>query len=489
MARILVIDTEVKMIDEFKKAIFSISPDFKLLCYTSLQALHENYKSTAEADRIDFYKFDLILLDYNLLKPVDWEGQLSDLRIKTQTETVICFTTYDSANVNRKHILSLNIFNIFYKPIDTLMLKESINLSLKAKKNTKPLEMKAQSTKALVAILKEVELVSLCELGFVTMNEGSIPRESFSKYYSEIFSSGKKQSAWAQCIMSIEVPNKPGFFINKFHFVGLNIGALKNLRLFIQTNKLKKTASAVWNLSGVQSTRNLNLAVIDTKEDKTNTLKNNIEERFTNASVDYIRIDGGKITEPTEKTYDCVINLNRELKFDDYKNKFSKDTQHLLICRDVISEQDLTELQPHYQDIFCHPFDRSYFFKKLKVLMKDLKYVEVPDLLNITTSEKLKAASVVQISEICELYVNFNYYRELPNASFREFAFITDDENQMVELPGFCNYTEKSKPVPGKIDDLFFHQFIFWGMTDHYLKQIRIWLLQNHIQQNKDKNS
>ena len=112
--------------------------------------------------------------------------------------------------------------------------------------------------------------------------------------------------------------------------------------------------------------------------------------------------------------------------------------------------------------------------------MQALDYNEPPDLLNISTTEKLNALTMVKISEICELYVNFTYYRELPFETFREFAFIGEDENQIVELPGFCNFSEKSqKKDEGK--EIFNHQFVFWGMTDHYLKQIRMWLLSNYI--------
>jgi len=126
--------------------------------------------------------------------------------------------------------------------------------------------------------------------------------------------------------------------------------------------------------------------------------------------------------------------------------------------------------------------DRSYFYKKLKIFLQDLEFVEPPDMLNLATSEKLKALNMVKLSEICELYLNFDYYRELPLETTRQFAFISEDETQIVELPGFCNFTEKSQRKDENGKDCFTHQFIFWGMTDHYLKQIRIWLLSNYIQ-------
>src|SRR5690606_21337817 len=118
----------------------------------------------------------------------------------------------------------------------------------------------------------------------------------------------------------------------------------------------------------------------------------------------------------------------------------------------------------------------------LKIFLQDLEFSEVPDMLCIATAEKLKALTMVKLTEICELYVNFSYYRELPLETTREFAFISEDETQMVELPAFCNFKEKSKLKDEHNKDSYLHQFIFWGMTDHYLKQIRIWLLSNYIE-------
>jgi hypothetical protein len=333
----------------------------------------------------------------------------------------------------------------------------------------------------MVAILKDVELVSICELGFITMNEQQIPPGTFSKYLSDLFSVGKKRSVWAQCILSIAVPNKPGFFINKFQFVGIENGALMSLRRYLQENKHKKAVNGVWNLNGNKSEKKLQVAIIDTKEDKQNKLKSELESRFNNVKADYVKIDpsaSGKL----DGDYDFVLNLNLELEFDDFKNKFGAETKYFLLAGAPFDEEKLKKLQPNYLDIFTHPMDRSYFYKKIKIFFPDLNYTEPPDMLNLATSEKLKALTMVKLTEICELYVNFTYYRELPLETSREFAFIGDDETQIVELPGFCNFTEKSQRKDENNKDTFLHQFIFWGMTDHYLKQIRIWLLSNYIQ-------
>lgn len=486
MSRVLIIDSELKSINEFKQNLLNLNPQIIIESFLSLQDLDLITKKLNEEELIEFYKFDLIILDYSLVDPKAWAEHLSFFKQQNTLKGVICFSTYDRPDINRKHIFNLEVYNVLYKPFDPLILKESLNIALKAGKNSKTVEIKPQSAKAFVAILKEIELISICELGFVTMNEGEIPQYSYSKYFSEIFSYGKKQSVWAQCLMSIPVPNKPGYFINKFQYVAIEPAALMTIRKYIQTNKKKQLNNALWNLAPPQQLKKLSIALIDTVPEKSGTIIQDIETYFENVKVDFIKIDTNKTSKPAYQQYDCVINLNDSNKFDQFKNYFPKETLYFMFSQVSIAEDRMSEITSQYRDVFVSPLDKSYFLKKLKIHLQDLKYKEVPDLLNISCTEKFKAANLVKISEICELYLTFNYHRELPNGTFREFVFINEDENQIIELPGFCNFTEKNKPVDGKkTAPTYFHQFVFWGMTDHYLKQIRIWLLHNHILQNR----
>jgi len=161
----------------------------------------------------------------------------------------------------------------------------------------------------------------------------------------------------------------------------------------------------------------------------------------------------------------------------------------ILFTDKMVTDDQFKELLPAYQDIFKQPLDRSYFYKKLKTHLPDLQFVEIPDVINITSNEKLKSTNLVKLSEICELYLIFSYHRELPKQSYREFAFITEDENQMIQLPAFCSFSQKAAAEPGSSAASFSHQFTFWGTTDHYLKQIRLWLLHNYIEQNQAESN
>ena len=485
MAKILVVDTDEKGIEEIRKAILHLNPDIKVNSYTTLNALHEEARKLKGTELEDFFKFDMMILDYMASKPAEWEAKLADLKAKNQIESTVCMTAFDDPAVNKKHIGSLKLFNIFYKPFDQLILKESINIALSSHKSVKPVEMRAQSFNSQISILKEIELLSISELGFLTLNDKAIPTGGAGKYFSGIFSHGKKQSAWAQCLMSIALPNKPGYFISKFQYVGMESGCLLSIRKFLVTNKKNNVPGSTWSLAAPTAINPVSIALIDLLDDKALAVKTDLETHFQNVTVEFIKLDPSKKTEPSEIHYDFVINLNSSLKYDDFKNRFAKDMKYFLVASEPLSDDRLKEFSEVYRDIFTMPLEKSYFYKKLKLHHKALAMKDVNEVASVSTSEKVKAANQVKISEICELYVNVTYSRELPYGTHRDFVFMNEDENQITELPAFCNFAEKVKPKAGDKTESYFHQFIFFGMTDHYLKQIRIWLLQSFIQQNK----
>ena len=499
MKRALVIETELAAQEEIKKQVKAIDANFDIYLFSNFKDFEAHFEALAPEKQINFFDFDITLLDFSLLNIVDWKKKIEWLNSQNKIAGRICFTGYESATMNRRLVFELPIFNFFFKPLDPLILKESIHVALTFGAAAKPLELKPQSAKAFAAILKSVELVSICELGFITLNESSIPVNTTSKYFKDIFSHNKKQSIWAECIMSIEIPDQPGTFINKFQFVGIEHGQLMNLRQFINQNKHKRVANAVWNLESTGNEKPVKIAIVDTEATHFQILKHDIETHYKNVQVDYIQVDLNQLTLRNTNQYNCIINLNHKLDCAALKTYFSHDSMYLLVLFESLSEKQFLELQPHYKNIFTHPLDRSYFFKKLHILIKDLIFTEVPELINISYTEKIKAINMVKIKDICETYVTFNYHRELPIKSFREFAFISEDENQAVELPAFCNFTEKlnaSEALDSAKNDIFqinnvnaqkpthFHQFVFWGMSDHLLKQIRLWLLHNHIIQN-----
>ncbi len=69
------------------------------------------------------------------------------------------------------------------------------------------------------------------------------------------------------------------------------------------------------------------------------------------------------------------------------------------------------------------------------------------------------------------------YKRRVDVGEFREIILWQPDELAAPELTAVCNFSEASQSKKG----VFLNHFVLFGMTDHFLKSIRIWIRNNHI--------
>jgi len=480
MGRYLIIDTEEKSIELIKENLGMIDAQSILETFTSLTSLKQVLQNKTSEEQKLFWTFNLIILDYTMLEPKIWTEEIENIKKQNTQDFVFLFTGYDDPGLSFKHVRSLGAYNFLFKPYDPLILKESLNIATQIGKRVQSIEMKPQEASAFVGLLKEVDLQSISELGFVTLSDGELPLNTISKYFSPIFLLDKRQSVWAQCLVSLPHPQKPGTFINKFQFIATDLNFLNHIRRFVQNHKQAETSSALWNFNQPQSTVIIKVAIVALENDDTHLFTQAVHDHFENVQAEIIKLDPNKKNAAEILDHDIVINMT-DIKFDNIKSYFKENAQFFLVSPSTLKEDDLKILSSQYRDMYSQPFDRYYLFKKMKIHTHDLRQKEPTHLINVSTREKMKAALKVKISDICEVSVNFIYNRELPLRTFREFIFLTDDETKLTELRGICHYTEKAQSTEPGAGPSFFHQYMFYGMTDHYLKQIRIWLLQNYI--------
>lgn len=485
MGRYLIVDREDKSVEQIIEALKSVDAQAQIENFPDMEAFEAHANALSPEAVAPFWLFDLMVLDYSLHTPATWPEKLAKLKAQNSKEFSFILTSYENNLTSAKNIRPLEIYNFVFKPFDSLILKESLNLALKIKKKAAPLEMKSQSATAFIALLKAVELQTISELGFVTVSDSQIETGSISKYFSTMFTYGKKQSVWAQCLVSVPHPQKPENFINKFQFFGAEKPLLSTIRKHIAAHKADSASSALWNFNPPKSTVPLKLALIGLDNDENKGFISEIQSRYNNVTPEIVKLDPSKKSaDKAVYDHDFCINTT-EIKHENFKEMFKAECVHFWYAPDIPKEDDLKVHATEYRDIFLRPLDRSYFYKKMKIHINALSEKEPSHLLNITSREVMKVANKVKISEISELYVNLVYSRELNFKEFREFVFLSDDETQTVELPAFCHYTEKAQGG-GKDDPPgFLHQFVFFGMTDHLLKQIRLWLLHNYIVSNQ----
>ena len=499
MIKSIIIDSDQHVRSEIKKIILQLDESAEVAEFSDSKDISLKNISQEEIQKLK--NSNLIIISLN--ETAEWKEILSagfsqDLMLSEfKNKVSIVITSFTPEKFDREHTVKTGAVNILHKPLDIITAKETVNAAFFENKILKPSELAVQKPVAFAAMVKNISAISICELGFVTLNDSPIPVNSISKYFKDIFSFGKRQSVWAQCLLSLEIPDQPGTYINKFQFLGIDQAQLMNIRRYVSNNRNQRIANSVWNLdfSGVEKA--VKIALIGNGDQLQRNLKHDLEVHFHNIEIDYLQINRDHIMTQFSTRYDCVISLCDDVEFETLKAHFLHESVFLLIASKILPEERIELLIHQYKNIFTHPFDRAYFFKVLRILVKSLKFSEIPELYNLSYNEILKAVNLVKIDEVCESFVSFNYHRELPHGTFREIALIAEDEHDYIEIPAYCRFSQKIKnptPIQTQIHKKLnlegrqathMHQFLFWGLSDQYLKHLRRWLLHNYVLKNQ----
>lgn len=196
--------------------------------------------------------------------------------------------------------------------------------------------------------------------------------------------------------------------------------------------------------------------------------------------ANFEKIDFLKTVSPLKKNIDIVFGSEIFLKNCLKKNYYEKENKVLLVKTNLNDAEEKYWAQ-YVKDIFQLPIDRQYIVKKIFMMFVDKKQWDQNQFL--TKSKEIQTAQQIQIDEVSEAGLFFKYHRAIDVGSFRRFYLWTPDETQLLDYHANCNYTEEIKEQKGT----FLHHFVFFGMKDLYLKNIRLWVRENYIL-NKSKN-
>ena len=157
-----------------------------------------------------------------------------------------------------------------------------------------------------------------------------------------------------------------------------------------------------------------------------------------------------------------------------------------LVTSKTYSDENKIKLSHYFNDVFYNPLDRAYFLLKLIYSKYAMKVLE--DRLYITEkafTEKVYAAARVQVEEISEAGISFRYPGKVDLGSFREFVFERPNDANVPILTGVCYSCE---PIEGSETNESTVYFVFFGVRDHELKFIRLWIRENYVH-SKEKGS
>lgn len=182
---------------------------------------------------------------------------------------------------------------------------------------------------------------------------------------------------------------------------------------------------------------------------------------------------------PLGKKVDLIIGSEYFFKICIKKNYYPIEAK-ILISKNNFTDNEEKYWAQFVRDVMYIPIDRSYLAKKIFLTFADKKLWS-KDYFTIKEKE-IQTAQQIQLDEVSEAGLFFKYHRALSIGSFRRFYLWTPDETKLLDYHANCNYTEEVKEQKGS----FLHHFVFFGMKDLYLKNIRLWVRENYIQ-NKNK--
>jgi hypothetical protein len=154
------------------------------------------------------------------------------------------------------------------------------------------------------------------------------------------------------------------------------------------------------------------------------------------------------------------------------------EPKFFLISSEDYSDNQEREFSEVFTDIFYRPTDRLHVGESLYHHFPGLQTKDDPiNIKWIALREKVKSAGPVKVVEFSEAGFVIEYYRPITVGSFREIIPWQPYEVGAPELIASCNYSEEFK---GK-KNTFLNHFVLFGMTDFFLKSIRIWIRNNYI--------
>lgn len=423
------------------------------------------------------------------------------LRKKMCTEqepTALILTAFDSPDFDIGLAEERIINNVIFKPFDKLILKQHLEYALTGHQPVSSNTVATMKINSSIEMLKEVEMKDLSEVGFSTVNNHAIAVGAMTKYYNDAFKTQDKKSAYAFCkaCTPIDAEN----FLCEFLFFAMDNDQISQIRRRIlqdenhipaELNNASRTAARI--------------AIIDESTPAGPEVKNLLSDRFSNADVFFYNSYAQFLSDLSDKEtpHRQVIPPQFDFIFAHYdlfevekEKRWEATLKHLadrakahqvseittpqlfMLARKKIQMDELRTLSTWTKEIFYSPIDKGYLTKKMVTLALNLNNKSPVTVSSINNPSVLKVANPVEITQISEAGLVMKYYRPISIGAFREFILWRPDEAEIPEIIGTVNFNEKAKN-----GDHHLNHFVFFGMTDYFLKHIRLWLLEAYIKQ------
>lgn len=166
---------------------------------------------------------------------------------------------------------------------------------------------------------------------------------------------------------------------------------------------------------------------------------------------------------------------------DSFVSKWKTELKVFATSEKSVEESSLRKMPKWLYDIHYFHHDFSDLCRKINLftvrpLDANFKF--------FAQKSEVRVANPIELIEISESGLAVKYYRPLSLGSFRKFVLPKLTGEKVLEYLASCNFSE---PDPNN-KELHVNHFVFFGVKDLFLKNIRVWIRENYAHE-KEKSA
>ncbi len=411
--------------------------------------------------------------------------------------TAFIVTAFDSPDFQVAEAEDAIISNVIFKPFDKLILKQHFEFALGGNQPLDGSTISAIEVSDKVEMLKRGQYESISEIGFNSVSNIQMGIGTLTKYYAKIFEADSRKSIYAVCTSSIKKGHD--IFANEFHFYSAETAQITKIRNHILQNGNVQNVP-IFKKAG----QPMNVVIINDHSVSLHEIKTILQDKFVRVTIfPYANAEQLAADLPNIPTkIDCVFasyelfEIDKEKKWEVFCATFQEEAKKrgtpneknpdlFIIAKKKISSEIFKDFHSFTKDIFFSPVDRNYAMKKISSYYDTLALQKSSSVSTIQETAKMKIATSADIKQISEAGLVMNYHRRIEIGAFREFILLRESEDESPVITAVCNYNEEHKDGKAIVNS---NHFIFFGMRDHFLKHIRLWIRETYIR-NKGEES
>lgn len=198
--------------------------------------------------------------------------------------TAFVLTAFEDPAFKVQDLRDRILSNIIMKPFDKLILQQHLTFALDGRHPPSKHAIAPYKTKAIIEILKSVEMQILAPIGFSSVADREIPIGAVAKYYGKVFTSERHRSVIAKVVDCRPHPARPGSFLVSACFFGLDTTQISNLRRHIIENRDKSIESPL-HARPLKTKKTVGLVFVEDRDDVYQSLEPMLRRKMKGAVI------------------------------------------------------------------------------------------------------------------------------------------------------------------------------------------------------------